>query len=102
MPQLPELDPREGLIAQWAGALPEVTVARDGSFTIDRDRVRPSRSRRRSTPATHAGLFAFLEAAERDVGAPPRMKMQVVGPLTLGVALEPPGSRRTIAFRTRR
>ncbi len=27
VPQLPVRDPREGLVAQWAGALPEVTVA---------------------------------------------------------------------------
>jgi hypothetical protein len=95
VPQLPELDPAEGLIAQWAGALPEVVVARDGSITIDRDRctepVAPAFG-----AATHAGLFAFLEAAE--TVDPERIKMQIVGPLTLGVALEQAGLPASIAF----
>lgn len=94
-PQLPELDAREGLIAQWADALPEVTVARDGSVSIDRARVTepvvPAFS-----AASHAGLFAFLAAAEAE--RPPRIKVQIVGPLTLGVALEAAGLPTAIAF----
>ena len=35
VPQLPARDPREGMIAQWVGALPEVRVERDGSIVID-------------------------------------------------------------------
>jgi hypothetical protein len=97
VPQLPELDPAEGLIAQWAGALPEVTVARDGSITVDRDRcaepVAPMFG-----PETHGGLFAFLEVSETKRVTPERIKMQVVGPLTLGVALEAAGLPASIAF----
>lgn len=97
VPQLPELNPAEGLIAQWAGALPEVTVARDGSITVDRERCTEAIS-----PAfgatTHAGLFAFLEASEAERMQPERIKMQVVGPLTLGVALEAAGLPASIAF----
>ncbi len=97
VPQLPELDPREGLIAQWAGALPEVTVARDASLQIDRERVgEPIAPEFCAT--THAGLFAFLEAAEVLDPAPPHMKVQIVGPLTLGVALEAAGLPKEIAF----
>jgi hypothetical protein len=96
VPQLPGLDPREGLIAQWAGALPEVTVARDGSLSIDRERVTDQ-----ITPAfsasTHAGLFAFLEAAA-EPARPPRVKIQIIGPLTLGVALEEAGLPKALAF----
>ena len=96
VPQLPGLNPREGLIAQWAGALPEVTVARVGSLSIDLERstepVAPAFS-----AATHAGLFAFLEATA--LAPPPRLKIQVVGPLTLGVALEEAGMPKVLAFR---
>ena len=38
-PQLPNRSPREGMIAEWIVALPEVTVADDGSFSIDPSRV---------------------------------------------------------------
>jgi hypothetical protein len=98
VPQLPQLTPHEGLIAQWAGALPEVTVARDGSITVDRERcsdaVAPA-----FTADAHGGLFAFLEAVETDRVEHDRIKMQVVGPLTLGVALEAAGLPAEIAFR---
>jgi hypothetical protein len=98
VPELPNRDPREGLIAQWAGALPEVTVAYDGSLSIDRDRVdeliAPT-----FNAAAHAGLFAFLDALDADSPAPPRIKLQVVGPLTLGVALEQAGLPTGVAFR---
>src|SRR5262249_36013227 len=33
-PQLPSRDAREGLLAQWLGALPEVIVAEDGTITV--------------------------------------------------------------------
>jgi hypothetical protein len=45
---------------------------------------------------SHAGLFAFLDACT--LVAPPRVKVQIVGPLTLGVALEEAGLPRTLAF----
>jgi hypothetical protein len=97
VPQLPELSAREALVAQWAGALPEVTLDRDGALSIDRnragERVAPS-----FTAETHAGLFAFLDAAE-DPGAVPRVKVQIVGPLTLGVALADAGMPVSVAFR---
>jgi hypothetical protein len=97
VPQLPGLNPSEGLIAQWAGALPEITVARDGSLSVDRARIGDA-----ITPefaaATHAGLFAFLDAADAMTVAPPHMKVQLVGPLTLGVALEAAGLPKEIAF----
>jgi hypothetical protein len=97
VPQLPGLNPREGLIAQWADALPEVTVGFDGALSIDRDRVTDP-----IAPAfvasAHAGLFAFLAAAACDP-VPPRIKVQIVGPLTLGVALAEAGLPTSLAFR---
>ncbi len=96
VPQLPELNAREGLIAQWADALPEVTVARDGTLSIDRERVTEPVVSAFSVES-HAGLFAFLAASE--VAVPPRIKVQIVGPLTLGVALEAAGLPKPLAFR---
>jgi hypothetical protein len=96
VPQLPMRDPREGLIAQWAGALPEVTVERDGSISIDVDRATDP-----VVPAfdtvSHEGLYAFLDVAATQ--PPPRVKLQVAGPLTLGVALLEAGAPRELAFR---
>ena len=60
-PELPERDRREGLVAQWAGALPEVTVASDGTLSIDRARIAEPIAPV-FAPATHAGLLAFLDA----------------------------------------
>jgi hypothetical protein len=98
VPQLPELNTDEGLVAQWAGALPEVAVGRHGEITVDRDCAGEP-----VTPAfgatTHGGLFAFLEASEADADLVPRIKMQVVGPLTLGVALCEVGMPTSMAFR---
>jgi hypothetical protein len=98
VPQLPELNAGEGLVAQWAGALPEVAVGRHGEISFDRNRtaepVAPAFG-----AATHGGLFAFLEASEADADLVPRIKMQVVGPLTLGVALCEVGMPTSVAFR---
>ena len=56
--------------------------------TIDRARVTEPVAPAFSA-ASHAGLFAFL--AEADASLPPRIKVQIVGPLTSGVALEEAG-----------
>ena len=85
VPQLPARDPREGMLAQWLGALPEVAVAADGSLAV----------RGTSTHApecvfdesAHAGLLAFVEVANTLDQPLVRAKVQVTGPLTLGVAL---------------
>ncbi len=96
-PQLPARDQREGMVAQWVGALPEVSVAADGSFEVhgasdlepecvlDRER--------------HGGLLEFLGVASAQERAPRRVKAQVTGPLTLGVALEGSGVPTARAFR---
>jgi methionine synthase II (cobalamin-independent) len=87
-PQLPERDAREGMLAQWLGALPEVTVADDGSYEV--------RGWSEEAPVchfdtdAHAGLLAFLDRAGSGT-VPARVKVQVTGPLTLGSALEAQG-----------
>jgi hypothetical protein len=101
VPQLPARDAREGMIAQWVTALPEASVAPDGSIAllghsdaapeciVDSD--------------AHAGLLAFLDAAEAaersSAGVTPRVKLQLTGPLTLGVALLAAGMPERHAFR---
>jgi hypothetical protein len=97
VPQLPGRDPREGMLAQWLGALPEVAVGLDGAVsllgssdaepecTLDADR--------------HAGLLAFLDVATSLERAPVRVKAQVAGPLTLGMALHAAGMPAARAFR---
>ena len=69
-PQLPARDPREGMLAQWLGALPEVEVGADGSFAIlGTSDLAPECV---FDESAHAGLLAFLDAAsalERATGA---------------------------------
>jgi hypothetical protein len=96
-PELPERDRREGLVAQWADALPEVTVASDGTLSIDAARVVEEIAPKFSS-STHAGLLAFLDAIDAMPIAPPRVKVQIVGPLTLGVALDAAGMPTSLAF----
>jgi hypothetical protein len=85
VPQLPARDPREGMLAQWLGALPEITVAADGSFDIAGTSELPPECL--FDEHAHAGLLAFLDAASALERPPVRVKVQVTGPLTLGVAL---------------
>jgi hypothetical protein len=96
VPQLPSRDAREGMLAQWLGALPEVSVHPDGSFTVeatvsgDPDPV--------FDEASHGGLLGFVDALGA-LDAPPRgVKAQVTGPLTLGVALTRAGLPAPVAF----
>jgi hypothetical protein len=97
VPQLPARDPREGMIAQWLGALSEVTVDTDGAITVHGVSTAPPECV--FSEATHAGVIAFIEIA----GAldPPlvRVKAQITGPLTLGVALHAAGMPERFAFR---
>ncbi len=96
-PQLPARDPREGMLAQWLGALPEVEVAADGSFAIlGRSDLAPECV---FDGSAHAGLLAFLDAASTLERVPVRVKVQVTGPLTLGVALLAAGVPEQRAFR---
>jgi methionine synthase II (cobalamin-independent) len=98
-PQLPGRTPLEGLIAQWARALPEVEVRGDGSMVVDaRGSFEPP------VPTfdlqAHGGLLAFLDVAANETDArPERVKVQIAGPLTLGLALHRAGMPVDRAFR---
>ncbi len=97
VPQLPGRDPREGMLAQWLVALPEVEVAPDGSLTLlgDSDAAPECVFDERA----HSGLLAFVEHASRAERPPVRVKAQVTGPLTLGTALHAAGMPAPRAFR---
>jgi hypothetical protein len=97
VPQLPGRDPREGMLAQWLVALPEVEVAPDGSLTVlgESDAAPECVFDHRS----HSGLLAFVDVASRAERVPARIKAQVTGPLTLGTALHAAGMPAPRAFR---
>jgi methionine synthase II (cobalamin-independent) len=98
-PQLPARTPLEGLVAQWARALPEVSVGRDGSVVVDeRGSFEPPAPS--FDPDAHGGLLAFLDVAASPANDPPaRLKVQIAGPLTLGLALHRAGMPVERAFR---
>ena len=98
LPAIPQLAvPREGVVAQWADALPEVTVAPDGSLVVDVDRVGEPLDVS-FTSTAHAGILGFLDAATVADHPIQRVKAQVVGPLTLGTALVKAGLGPAVAF----
>ncbi len=85
-------------MAQWARALPEVAIEPDGSLRVDHDAPTEAPEAVFDCQA-HGGLLAFLdEAASRDDPAG-RIKVQLVGPLTLGLALCEAGLPVADAFR---
>ena len=92
-PQLPGRDPREGMLAQWLGALPEVR---------GRARRLARGPRRRPTPRPSASsTIARTRACSRSSTSRRgpnarrvRVKAQVTGPSTLGIALHAAGSCR--------
>jgi len=72
-PQLPQRSPAEAMLAQWAGAPDFASEA-------------------------HGGLLAFLDAAAAMPAPPTVVKVQLAGPLTLGVAFLDEGSDLDHAF----
>jgi methionine synthase II (cobalamin-independent) len=82
------------MLAQWLRALPEVTVAPDGSFGVEGPPLGDPE------PVidgdAHSGLLAFLDAAASEPGS--AVKAQITGPLTLGTALADAGVAPGVAF----
>ena len=97
-PQLPLRSAREGVVAQWAGAVPGIVVHADGTIEITSvfDPLAPLDTT--FTNDTHAGLLTFLEVAARQPCVPKRVKVQVAGPLTLGTAFVAAGADADLAF----
>lgn len=96
-PQLPRRSSRELLVAQWASGIPEVRVEADGSLTrVHADADQPVVAS--FDDDAHGGLLAFLDVASRQPTPLRRVKVQVTGPLTLGVALVDAGVPHHVAF----
>jgi hypothetical protein len=97
-PELPCRSPFEAMVARWVAAIPGVTLHDDGSIALapDLDPLAPIHPV--FTAESHAGLLAFLKVAATQPRPPTRVKVQVAGPLTLGVALVDAGMSAEIAF----
>jgi methionine synthase II (cobalamin-independent) len=95
-PQLPRRSPLEGMLAQGARGIPGVTVRADGTLDVDVAALDPSAP---TTPtfdgASHAGLLAFLSLAG---GRTEPVKLQLTGPVTLGLALIEAGADPSVAY----
>jgi hypothetical protein len=85
------------MLAQWLGALPEVTIAPDGAVVVDGDS--DDEPVCDFAAGGHSGLLTFLDVAAAREKTPSRLKAQVTGPLTLGVALQAAGVAGPRAFR---
>ncbi|MCU1427567.1 MAG: hypothetical protein JWL83_1567 [Actinomycetia bacterium] len=96
-PELPARNPRESMLARWATGIPEVEVAGDGSLSVldsgSDDPIEATFDHDR-----HGGLLAFLDVAAGQPRPPVYVKVQIVGPLTLGIALERAGMAHGRAF----
>lgn len=97
-PQLPCRSPLEGMLAQWLRALPEVSVAPDGEMQLLPD-IDPSAPLNTELNAlAHGGLLGFLDLAAAQPRTPKSIKLQLSGPLTLGLALVELGAPVDLAF----
>ena len=95
-PQLPRRSPLEGMIAQAARGIEGVTVTPDGSLDLDIGLLDPDAPVANPLDgAGHAGLLAFLTAV---TGRTEPVKLQLTGPITLGLALVRAGADPDIAF----
>ena len=95
-PQLPRRSPLEGMVAQSARGIEGVEVAADGTLSVDADGLDPHAAVRSAIDGTsHGGLLAFLAAA---AGRTEPVKVQLTGPVTLGLALVAAGADPAVAF----
>jgi hypothetical protein len=96
-PQLPHRSPAEQMLAQWATGIEGVTVApADGTIAVDPRRLDPEAPVGTDLTRRQAGgLHAFL-AATASRRSP--IKLQLTGPVTLGLALIHAGAPPARAF----
>lgn len=95
-PQLPRRSPLEGMVAQSARGIDGVSVAADGTISLDAGGLDAGAGVRTVIDGTsHGGLLAFLTAA---AGRTAPVKVQLTGPVTLGLALVEAGADPAIAF----
>ncbi|HSL58829.1 MAG TPA: hypothetical protein VK866_13365 [Acidimicrobiales bacterium] len=96
-PSLPQRTPLEGMVAQAAWGVSGVTLGADGSITVVPDELDPTAPVGDPDLAGEpfATLRAFLDAVA-DRTEP--VKLQLTGPVTLGVALHAAGADADRAF----
>ncbi len=97
-PQLPQRHRSEGMLAQVAVGMTGVQVGADG-WTLDVDRRRLGSGSADAPLDTEAwaGTLAFLRAAAA-IGHEGPIKVQMAGPVTLGLALAKAGAPTSRAF----
>jgi hypothetical protein len=98
VPQLPQRSSREGMLAQWMHGVSGIDVADDGSLRVTQPLDPVTEIAAELNASAHAGYLAFVEAASALPRPPCRVKAQLTGPLTLGVALAQAGVRPREAF----
>jgi methionine synthase II (cobalamin-independent) len=96
-PTLPRRDAREGMLGQAAWGIAGVEVAADGSLVLDPAQLDPEAPVGDGTLAgpPFATLRAFFAAV---AGRHEPMKLQLTGPVTLGLALQQAGAPTGLAF----
>ena len=100
-PSLPARDPREGMVSQGAWGLRGVDIGEDGVVRLvgDLDPHDPFEHEPTIDGPAFAGLRAFLEATRHRTSP---IKLQLTGPVTLGLALVEAGAPVDVAFDTAR
>jgi methionine synthase II (cobalamin-independent) len=95
-PTLPNVDPRQGLLAEGVWGIQGVTVDADGTVTAEGklDPAAPLADEALEGPP-FAGTRAFLAAVAGRTGA---VKLQLPGPLTIGTALLSHGVKADLAY----
>ncbi|MBI2709293.1 MAG: hypothetical protein HYX34_06320 [Actinobacteria bacterium] len=99
VPTLPVADPREGMLAQAAWGIEGVSVAADGRLEVNPAALDPEAPL--GDPALEGPPFATLRSFLAAVaGRTGPIKVQIAGPVTLGLALRAQGAPDGVAFRT--
>ena len=97
-PQLPRRHPTEGMLAQVLRGAPGITVGEDGwSLRLDKRRLGVPDAATDLDPEAWGATLAFLQAAA-DTGHTGPVKVQLAGPVTVGLALVAAGAKPARAF----
>lgn len=96
-PALPRREPRERMLAQAAWGIAGVAVSRGGRLSVDHDALDPDAPLRSGLGATPFDTTRSFLGGIADRHGP--VKLQLTGPVTLGLALLAAGAPTLLAFR---